>query len=71
MRRGRMKHLKGFIPKIGLSIISFAVIFLGLEIFFRYKAHAVYIKGIQVLNVAEKNINDYEGEIQLRHKTQP
>jgi len=60
-------HIKGFISKIGLSIISLAIIFLGLEIFFRYKAHGAYTKGIQVLNAAEKNINNYEGELQLRH----
>lgn len=67
MPRGCMKRKKGFFPKIGLSIISLAIIFLALEIFFRYKAHSAYTKGIQVLNAAEKNINSYDGEIQLRH----
>jgi len=67
MLRGSMKHIKGFFPKIGLSIISLAIIFLGLEIFFRYEAHGTYTKGIQVLNTAENNINNYEGEILLRH----
>lgn len=62
-----MKHINGFILKIGLSVLSLFIIFLGLEIIFRYKAHGVYKKGIQVLNAAEKNINSYEGEIQLRH----
>jgi lysophospholipase L1-like esterase len=67
MFKNIIKHIKGFLPKIGLTIISFAIIFLGLEIFFRYKAHGRYTKGIQVLSAAEKNINDYVGEIQLRH----
>src|SRR4030043_319513 len=67
MLRGSMNHNKGFIPKIGLSIMSLAIMFIGLEIIYRYKAHSVYTKGIQVLNAAEININKYKGEIQLRH----
>jgi hypothetical protein len=62
-----MKRIKGFVHKIGLSIIALAIVFLGLEFFFRYKAHGRYERGIQVLNAAEKDINNFEGEIQLRH----
>jgi len=62
-----MKSIKPWLSRIGLSFLSLAIILLVLELVFRIKAHSEYRKGIQVLASAERNMNQYRGEIQLRH----
>ncbi len=62
-----MKRFRSYIPNIGLSILSFFIILMALEITFRFKAHKEFTKGIQVLKEAENNVNNYSGEISLRH----
>lgn len=62
-----MKRFRHFISNIGLSIMSLIIILLVLEITFRFKALHEDTKGIHALKDIEHNINDYQGEILLRH----